>query len=280
MNTIANSVDYAGIYALRQTTHVVDKTLQGLLVIGEGLSQIMYDIYTIEGLLAISKFIIANSRLLCMISTIGDIFAQMQTTFEAARVFYYATLTFRSPAEFIKVDPLTGVKSLQLPQMRDGSGVDYVKMCYAIGGIFDTGRFLQKCNVYSFSSITQVGATLGSIQIYKNTYFRDLPILFLLAEAPKEFFFIGASSIEVWRWFKPILFPQHTGERTSQFKWVNIFKVLTSAGRLTLFLTYRSHSGTWFLVIVDVITQDSSLIKHLLLSKEARDRRYATPGAA
>ena len=68
-------------------------------------------------------------------------------------------------ADFIKVDRATGVKSFTVPRARDGS-VDYVKVLYGIGNIFETGKFLQKYKVLDFPLCTRIATQLGSIKVF------------------------------------------------------------------------------------------------------------------
>lgn len=274
-------------------TNIALQTYQGLVNAGEGIkkgvlavgkegSQILHDFYCMDGLLTLTKLLIADLRFISLIPAINGLFAEVLKTLEAQKALYYATLTPRALVECIKTDPETGKMGLQLPQMHDGSGINYVNICYCLGGVFETGSYLKKMGVLELEMFSQIGSWLGSIKIYssqgKTWTFSDIPVVSRLCTTPKELFFMGASVLEVCRWVIKVVMPKDDDEFIQQFSWIPLLKVTESFARLLTIGMHHQHGRKWWFLTIDLIGQNAGLFKFILTRRKILQNHYENPG--
>lgn len=276
-----------------QLANIALQTYQGLVNTGEGIkkgvlavgkegSQILYDFYCMDGLLTLTKVFIADLRFISLIPAIDGLFAEVLKTLEAQKALYYATLTPRALVECIKVDPVTGKMGLQLPQMHDGSGINYVNICYCLGGIFETGSYLKKMCVLKLEMFSQVGSKLATIKIFslhgEAWTFSDIPVVNRLCTTPKEVFFMGASALEVSRWLIKVVMPDDDDEFIQQFSLINLLKVTESFARLLTIGMHHQHGKKWWFLTIDLIGQNACLFKFILIRRKIHQNHYENPG--
>lgn len=272
-----NPLQPAGIFfthAYEQFHDATKKIKKGTLAVCVEGSRILYDFYSMDGMLYLTKWMIANFRILSLIPSISGVFAGALQSLEILKSTYYATLSFRSMVEFSKLDPVTGQYSFQMPQHSKenaayyGSGIDYMKLSYAISGFFDTGQFLKKLNLLEFGFFSKVAARLGGINVFPfggtGWKFADLPMLGRLCDSPKELFIWTASGIDVWRWWSNVLCGDAKG-RARQLEWDRILSVTASMARMITLGMYRQFYGKWWIVTIDFIGQNASISKFILM---------------
>jgi hypothetical protein len=238
----------------------------------ENVSHVFSSLRTMGGMLCLAKSGIATIRFISFCPKVGGLFQHLLPVLEAQKSLYYATLTFSALPLCFKVDPATKKVSLQMPQMRDGTGIDWVKSFYLIGGIFDTGNFIQKGGLVNFGLYPAVGSRLGSVQLF---HFRGeawtlekVPVLNTLSLAPKELFFILASTVEIFRWVKPFLPFIESDEATRQkkFEIIELLSLAASVGRVIGLSCYRYFGTMWQFALIDFIGQNASLIRFIIVS--------------
>ncbi len=244
------------------------------LTAGELGSRVIHSIYSLDGFEKWSKALIADLRFLSLIPSLKGVFDECLKTIEAQKDLYYATLFIGSMNECIKVDKITGKRSFQLPK-NDKGEVDAVKILYFFGNFSETGKFLQKYKVFSFELCTQVADRLASMKVFsfrdKSVNFGDIPVLKTLCEKPKDFFIFFASGVEVWRCLhKPV-------------NWENAFKFAGSTGKMGLIFfgdILIKKKYFWSAAILDVLTQNASLLGYVVKTEKLRAQRFKNPVAA
>lgn len=272
---------------------------KGLLIVGEGTSRAMYEVYSLQGFEKWSKAAIANMRAIELIPYCKGIFSSCIKTIEAQKDLIYATLVFESTADFIKVtktvDDATGEEStsysVRLPRLpakdRDGyivkdeydnivetDKIDWVKLFYGIGNPFETLYFLQKYKVVSFPLVSRVSTQVGAMKIFTLSgeawTFGDIPVLNCLVNKPKDFFVCIASGYSAYKCL-----------RNRDF-WApaNLIKLTGSIGKIVLITSADYMLQKKYLValaVIDVVTQNASLIGLLIKRREEREMRFNDP---
>ncbi len=252
---------------------------RGVLAVGEGSSRVMYDIYSLDGFEKWSKALIANLRFLSLLPQLRGVFDEFLKTLESQKDLYYATMSINSLKEFIGETKVAGKTHYHFKfptrEIKVGRNkvevVDSVKLLLAIGNFFETGKFLQKYKVYAFPLCSQVANRLASVKVFSyggKTYTLDtVPVLQTLTDKPKDFFIVLSSIIEIWRCKdKPLLDIE------------NMCKLVGSTGKIVLITFGRiSNKAIWFSV-VDVVTQDVSLIAFIYKKHKDRERNFNRPG--
>ncbi len=259
------------------------KAKKGMIAVGEASSNVMYDIYSLNGFEKFAKAMIANLRMLELIPSIKGTFEHCLKTLEAQKDLYYATLVFGSTCDFIKADydkvtqEFKGYK-FTLPRVnpdKDNSPIDWVKLLYGIGNPFETAKFLQKYKVLEFPLCSQLANQFGSIKLFtlngQNWTVEDIPVLNCWCDKPKDFFVFLASG---WTTYSCLV---------SNHFWTieNLLKLTGGIGKMTLisgsnFLISRQYF--WTLAVIDVVTQNASLISLILKCDKAREERFEHPG--
>jgi hypothetical protein len=240
---------------------------RGTLVVAGELSYIMYDIYSLEGFEKWTKATIANLKLLSLIPSIKGVFGKVSETLEAQMDIYYATLVFNSAADFVGEDD-DGTLHFKLPRVskKDGGGIDWVKILYAIANPLDTAKFAQKYQFYSFPLCTQLANRFGSCRVFNWTV-NEIPVLNALCDKPKDFFVFWASLIEVNRciW------------KENPFNLENGLKFAGSFGKMVLIVFGRHYNKKVWFVFAVAITQNSSLFARILKQRRERLERFNDP---
>lgn len=257
------------------------KVKSGLLVVGEGASQAMYEIYSLQGFEKWSKAAIANMRAVNLIPCCRGVFDQAIKTVEAQKDLIYATLVFESTADFIKVtkveDEDTGETytkySFQLPREKNGN-IEWVKLLYGIGNPFDTLCFLQKYQVVSFPFFSKVATQVGSTKLFslhgEAWTFGDIPVLKCLVNKPKDFFVCVASAYTAYRCLN----------NSNFWDIANLIKLTGSFGKIVLITSadYMIQKKYFIaLTVIDVVTQNASLIGLLMKRSKEREDRFNDP---
>jgi hypothetical protein len=241
----------------------------------------MYDVYSLQGFEKWSKAAIADMRAIQLIPGCQGIFNSTLKTIEAQKDLIYATLVFESTADFIKVtktvDEETGEEttsySFTLPRERNGN-IEWVKVLYGIGNPFDTLGFLHKYKVISFPFLSKVATQVGETKVFtlrgEAWTFGDIPVLNRLVDKPKDFFVCIASGYTAYRCL------------TSQNFWdiANLIKLTGSIGKIILitsaeYMIQRKYFVA--LAVVDVVTQNASLIGLLMKRSKEREDRFNDP---
>lgn len=272
------------------------KVQQGLLLVGGEISQAMYDIYSMDGLEKWTKAAIANINALGIILG-SNAFVGVTKTLGWQKDLIYASLAVDSTAEFVEVTKIqksdgTEIKkySLQLPRIvkknpatgKTETEIDWVKVLYGIGNPFETLGFLQKYGVISFpASITNVAAQIGATKLFsfnqENWKVGDVPVVKCLFNKPKDFFVCIASAYSGYKCM-----------RSSNF-WdlANLLKLAGSLGKIVLITTadymLKNKNNKAYLiafVVIDVVTQNASLIGLLLKRRRERESRLKNPPVA
>lgn len=247
---------------------------KGLMVVGEVGSRAMYDVYSLEGFEKFSKAAIANMEAASLIPALNGAFSETLKTVKAQKDLIYATLIIGSMADFIKRNP-DGSMSFALPTIKESDGTttyDYVKILYGVGNIFETGCFFQKYGVMQFPLCSKLASQLGAIKIF-NMAIADIPVLNTWTDKPKDFFVFFASGYIVWRSYqRPI---------NDDF-WCleNLVKLTGGLGKMVLissadFIAARKYMVT--LAVIDVATQNSSLLGLWLKRSREREKRMDDP---
>lgn len=242
--------------------------MTSLITVAKNVSYTLNSFYCMDGMLRLCKWGIANVRLLAFSPRIGNLFSQLLPVLEAQKAIYYASLTFSGLPYCFKVDDKTKQVTLQLPQMADGSGIDWVRLFYLMGGIFDTGHCIQKGGLANFGLYSAIGSRLGAVKVF--TYhgavrtFDQVPVLNTVCLAPKELFFILASIVEMTRWAKPLF----TEKWREQFELLPLLKLTASVGRLIGLSCYRYYGTTWQLATIEFAAQNAGIIRFCIISQK------------
>jgi hypothetical protein len=267
INRLGNAVDSACMGFINWGV----KTEKVLVVGGRVFSFIAYHFYSMEGLEKGSKALIANLEMLSLIPSINGLFSETLKTMRGQKDLIYATLIIGSIADCIKKEK-DGSLRFALPRQTDGT-LDYVKVLYGIGNIFETGGFLQKYRVMTFPRCSQFAQQLGSIKMFENVTFGDVPVLKTLTDKPKDLFVFSASLYVLVQSFrKPV--------NNNFLSPLNLAKLTGSLGKIILiscsdFMLARKYLVT--LTVIDVFTQNASLIGLILKRCQDREKRFVNP---
>lgn len=274
MVDITNSISYAVSGACTGFINTGVKIKKGLLAVGEGNSRVLHNVYSMKGFEVVTKATIANLRAISLIPGVNGVFDECLKTLEGQKDLIYATLVFRSTADFIKPnkDKDTGEVtsySFQLPK-KDGKPkeIDYVKLFYGIGNFFETGKFLQKYKIYAFPLCSRAANYLGSFKIPGTSWTTsDIPVLNCWFDKPKDFWVVSAGVYTIGS--MAYIYKYSLGDSKSLSK-MDKLKLISTIGKMILIVGGGFMlGGKWLktLAFIDVSTQDSSLI-HWALKHE------------
>jgi hypothetical protein len=239
--------------------------------------------YTIGGLMSLAKAISIDLHVLTLIPLVNQLFDKASCdkarhAFNNYKELNYATQIFVGLPDYLNKDR-TG---FQLPRTRDG-GLDYLKICFTVGGFFDQESYLKKYKVWTSPPLTGLTTSMASIKVF-NYSLRDVPLVQRLGDSPKEFFFLIGSGIEVWRWCREVYMPEGDSEqeraenRRKQFSWENILKVSMSAGRVVALACYRNCGDEWWFILIQFIVQNAAPVKHDLTNRRLHAERQIREG--
>lgn len=287
-----------GVTPVKETGFIgaFKKAGRGILHLGELGTRALYDAYSIEGFERISKAMVANLRMLSLFPALKGIFANSIEALEAHKDLCYATLVFDTTANFIKSekDSVTNKTrySLQIPKYKTNDNKyrwDWGKILYGVGNFFETGKFLIRYKVLQFPLCSQIASKLGSIPLNmlgKGWKLKDIPVVNALFDAPKDFFVFIAS---VWSTGKCL------SEKKEQFYSVeNLLKLTGNIGKIVLIscgqillknhfrLAKTGNHHSWYIItltVVDVITNNASLIGLFVKKHSQRTERFKEPVA-
>lgn len=264
---------------------------KGILAVGAEGSRLLYDLYSMEGMLTFSKFVIAHMKWMEVAYSTQGVFTKCLSTMEPLKELYYATFCFISLPEFIEKKP-NGRYVFTLPKFvnqKEEKEIDVVKILFTSGGLFDTGGFLKKQNAFQFGFCASIADQIGSWKLFSlvgnHRQIDEIPVLNFLCFQPKNFFFFCASIGECLRWVKPIVFPYgNTAEeraisRSKQFELLPLLKLAGSVGRALGIFGYRYYGGKKWFVTVQLITQYANFTRFLINRQQKREERFYYPVA-
>jgi|GEM_PF-5157877 len=247
-------------------TGASERLKRGVLAIGQEGSRILYDIYSLDGFEKWSKVLIADLKMASLIPKLNGIFAECLKTLEAQKDLYYATQIINSMRSFI--DP-TG-KNFRCP--------GFSKVLIAIGSVFETGSFLQKYKVMSFPACSAFAQELGSMRMSlfgrPDIRFDNIPVFNSFCDKPKDFFIFWASFWDVKTW---VIERVYSEEASSS--WESYFKLAGNMGKMLLIGGSRWLGAGWPLAIVDVATQNASLIAFIIKRHVDREKKFYASAA-
>jgi hypothetical protein len=271
------------------------KIKAGTLYVGEGLSNMAYDVYDLknEGFEKWVKATISTLRMYAIFSGMTDRFNIAISTFESQKDLYYATKFIGSVTHFIRERPAPGESRLRCPSLNEG--------LYAIANVLDTAKFLQKNEVFemkwasefatrlgsfSLSSIPRVGEQVGAIgeRLGWKT-FGEVPVLGTLTRTPKDFFIFAASAIETRRVINDIVYAEGNTIETRAANrrkaiFPNMLKLTSSVGKMVLISCGRSYGRAHWFAVADAVTQNASLWKYWWDRSAKRQARFDPAAAA
>lgn len=241
------------------------KIKKGTLRVCEAGSLVLYDVYCLEGFEKLTKALIANMKFLSLIPSVKGVFALCLDTLNGQRDLYYGTMWVNSACDFIRFDPATQRYHCQLPRMKDKT-IDLFKILCAIGNLCETGKFLQRYEIYSFATCTRLANRLGGVKVWNSYTVADIPVLASLCTTPKDVCIFLASLVDLRKcWDKPLL------------ELENVLKITGNIGKLLLIsLSLRYYQKPWF-VLIDVITQNASLIAFFIKRCKERNNNFLFP---
>lgn len=267
------------------------KKVKGVLVTGTEGGQILHDIYSMEGILNLSKFAIANLRWIEVVFSVKDVFTQALSSLETLKDLHYATFSFIMLPEFITKTP-DGHYKFTLPTFRNPLGeyeLDLVKILFAIGSPCELGGFLKKNNVFKFEFCTHIANRMGSCKVFSwfgiDRPLDKIPTLDFLCINPRSFFFFWASVGDCARWLRFIILPigKTTEERTmcrsKQFELLTLLRVVASFGRAVALYGGRYYGSKVWFVTIQLAAQYATLEKFILNRQREREERFYHPVA-
>lgn len=289
-------------YIVAPVSNFVCRTCSGInkgrLYVCEGLCNMAYDVYDLknEGFEKWVKASISNLRMLSIMNGMTDRFNIAINTFEAQKDLYYATKFIGSITHFIREKPAAGESRLQCPT--------FVQGLYAVANFFETGKFLQKNQVFGMKWASDFASKLGAFPLSRLGInvdkipvvggwlgwktFEEVPVFGSLTRTPKDFFIFIASSYEVCSMIYKSVHIMDGGttiERAARrcdyvFNLANSLKFISSAGKIVLISCGRSYSRSHWFAVADLITQNASLFKFWLDQSGKRQKRFEHPAAA
>lgn len=270
----------------------MDSMQKGTLdLLSEG-SRTLYDLSTcVDGLERVTKSGIAVARYIQFIPAINGVFAEFIKTSEGLKDIFYATALINSLNDFVDVNTKTGKMRFSFPVLpdkkteagytidkegykRNDDGwrtgrVDTVKVLYLVANFCETTKFIQRCNLYAFPLCAQLGAQVGSWKVFNtSTTINQIPVVNSLCFRPKDFFIFVASMVETYKCIQK-----------GDLSWPNVLKCTGSVGKILL-ISLGGHYGNrhWF-VLIDVITQNASLIAFIIKRRSDRMPKTTIPAA-
>lgn len=277
------SISHVENVAIHYNAHVgsKEKIKEGFLRVGERVSYVMRHLYSLDGFEKLTKFVIVFLKSTARLLGMGVVFENALKTLDPLKDLYYATMVFNSAADFVKITKVEGKNKFhfQVPTIKTKNnegkieeGVDWVKVLLAIGNCFETGKFLQKYQVYSFDTCTQIANQLGNVKLFNfrgRTYsVQETPILCTICDKPKDLFVFLASIIEVKRCLE------------KPFDLANILKITGSIGKMVLITFGPFYSKAIWFNLADFITQFASLASFIKKVDKEKEVRFQRPGAA
>ncbi|MBA2369737.1 MAG: hypothetical protein H0V82_12035 [Candidatus Protochlamydia sp.] len=270
------------------------KIKAGTLYVGEGLSNMAYDVYDLknEGFEKWVKATISTLRMYAIFSGMTDRFNIAISTFESQKDLYYATKFIGSVTHFIRERPAPGESRLKCPSVNEG--------LYAIANFLDTAKFLKKNEVfemkwasdvaswlgpYSLYSIPKIGEQVGAVgEKFGWKTFGEVPVLGTLTRNPKDFFIFTASALETRRVINDIVYAEGTTievRAANRRKAIlpNMLKLTSSIGKMVLISCGRSYGRSPWFAVADAITQNASLVKFWWDRSAKRQARFTAVAA-
>lgn len=195
----------------------------------------------------------------------------------------YAALSYDSLKEFVHRDRDSLRISLKFPSDPNERTVTnyprfermmttWSKTLLCVGNFFETGKFLQKKNVFDFTWATEWANWLSTREVKGYYPFTYLP-LSAWTDKPKEFFVFTASVIEIIQWSFRFFCTlgtdsAHVDEirRNELLSSRTILKLTCSFGKIGLISNSKSYNTLAF-QIMNFVTQSASLLKHIIDDK-------------
>jgi hypothetical protein len=254
-------------------SHKASEFKKGTLRIVREGALILRDFYTIGGIMSLAKALSTDLHILSLIPTIGGLFDQAKAAFSNYKAVHYASGLFLILPGFVNKDR-TG---FQLPRVKDG--LDYLKLCFAIGGVLDLESYLHKHEVCPSPPFTPLITSIA-----RRCGIEHVPIVCRLSSTPKEFFFLLGSCIDTWRWCCDVYAPKgNTPEerakyRRDQFSFENLLRVTMCSGRALTFMCYRQYGKEWWFYLLQIVLQNGAPIRHGLAARRMREEKRISEG--
>ena len=265
VDRIEQAAAYGALYTIDTSIAAGAEIKRALLPVGEGCSRAMHDIYSLDGFEKWTKAVIADLRFISLIPNVRGVFDDCIKTLEAQKDLYYATLFIHCTAEdFIDKENMR----FKIPKLADGS-IDKVKVLYGIGHYFEVLKFLQKYQVFSFSTATHLANKYGAIKVYR-WRLDEVPVVMSLFDKPKDVCIFVASLIGNWLEFKKC-------RAAGTVSFDNMVKFTGCTGKMILITFGKNYYHTWWFAVVDVLTQNASLIALIRKRSVERQRRFDHP---
>lgn len=230
------------------------KIKKGILILLKEGSHIAFDICTLDGYEKLAKALIADLKFISLLPAMKGVFDECLKTLEAQKDLYYATMIINSTAE--------------MWENKNQERSDPVKVLNAIGNFFETGKFLQKNEIYPFETCVEVANTMASTKVYGNITLNDIPVLGSICDKPKDLCVFLGSSIEIYRCIKK-----------PRLEWEFALKLTGSIGKVALTSLGKYYNKEWWFFAIDLITQNDSFLKRVVDQYTLRKRRFSSPAA-
>ncbi|MCE2983632.1 MAG: hypothetical protein LW832_08710 [Parachlamydia sp.] len=266
---------------------------KGTLFVGEGISQIAYDVYDLknEGFEKWVKFSISIIQVTAVALGHGDRYNLAIKDFEAQKDLYYATKVFVNLKDLTR----NGIGGCNLASVK--------KCLYAASNVLDTAKFLKKQEIFEMQWANEASSRIGSISLsslhiesfpvvgewlnWKTI--ADVPVLNSFTRTPKDFFIFMACLIEVGELFYKTVHISNDNDDDdvvrANMRWAfvtnkdNILKLISSIGKIVLIAGGKSNQMHWFAVAA-LIANGASWAQYNRKCAARRQLRFDTPAAA
>ncbi|MBA3722324.1 MAG: hypothetical protein H0W88_07975 [Parachlamydiaceae bacterium] len=229
----------------------------------EGLRQVgwingMYKVYSMQGFEKLSKSVLATFGLASQFCNV-KIFGDLIKAFDSQRAVIYGVMSIDNLAKFLQRDGNGRVK-IVIPEITE--------LLSVIGSFFETGKFLQRQEVFKFESCSALANSLGKWEIFGEKPFTYRPFT-AFCDKPKEFFIFISCIIDLGRttvnFFRPSGDTPETKDanRLKELGTGNVLKQVGNMGKLYL-IWNGTTSHTRSFAIVNFVTQNASLLAFLI----------------
>jgi hypothetical protein len=223
-------------------------------VAAEG-SRILNDLYSIDGLTAVSKEVIAVLR-----ATHNPVFGPCIEAHEFLKDLYYSTAF---------IGKLVGIVRNRKEGARSPS-----KFCLLGADLCESGKFIQKNQINRLEWAVKVSERLARIKIFSYDL-KSIPIAnsFCGYRHPKDFFIFTAALLDSsrilyewwWKWKK--------------FDIIDGCKFANSVGKMYLiaFSNYSAYAKHATFDVMDIVTQTAALVKYIVERRRERQSLFLAP---
>ena len=293
MNGLSFSIDH---YIVAPVKHIVCGTCsrikKGTMYVGEGLSNMAYDVYDLknEGFEKWVKAAIASLRAYAIFNGMTDRFNIAINTFESQKDLYYATKIVGSVTHFIRKKPVDGESYFKCPNLTEG--------LYAVANFLDTAKFLKKNEVFEMKWASDLASKFGSFPLSSLGINMDkipvvgkrlgwktlaeVPVVGSFTRTPKDLFTFASSFIDAgFMICKAVKFRDSIYQMAKwDFVFDDLLKFVSSVGKMVLIVGGRSYGCSNWFAYADFYTQWASLGRYWWKRSSERHNRFENPPAA